>query len=253
MFQAIEQAASRRGYFAVVATCGDDPADERRATETLLDRNVDGVVLATARLDDELPASLRARDLPHVLALRTDRISPSSLGDDETGGYLATRHLIDLGHRDIAMVTGPWFTSRARDGRAGGQRALREAKLAIDDSRMLSVGYGIDDGIEAGTRLLDRADRPTAVFAANDNLALGVLTAASGLGLRIGADLSIVGYNDIPLVSRLPVPLTSVRTPFEQIASTALELLLSPREGGSDIRMALPTLIPRASTAAPAR
>ena len=82
----------------------DDPADERRATETLLDRNVDGVILATARLDDELPASLRARDIPHVLALRTDRISPSSLGDDETGGYLATRHLIDLGHRDIAVA-----------------------------------------------------------------------------------------------------------------------------------------------------
>lgn len=253
MFQAIEEAAGRRGYFAVVATCGDEPDHERRATETLLDRNVDGVMLATARLDDELPASLRARDIPHVLVLRTDRISPSSLGDDETGGYLATRHLIDLGHRDIAMVTGPWFTSSARDRRAGAERALREAGLPIDDSRMLSVGYGIDDGIQAGTRLLERADRPTAVFAANDNLAVGVLTAASGLGLRIGVDLSIVGYNDIPLVSRLPVPLSSVRTPFEQIASTALELLLSPQEGDRDIRMALPTLIPRASTAPPGR
>jgi LacI family transcriptional regulator len=118
---------------------------------------------------------------------------------------------------------------------------------------MLSVGYGIDDGIAAGERLLDRADRPSAIFAANDNLAVGVLTAASGLGLRIGADLSIVGYNDIPLVSRLPVPLTSVRTPFEQIAATALELLLAPGDGGAGIRMALPTLMPRASTAPPSR
>ena len=74
VFQAVEEASSRRGYFAVVATCGDDPADERRATETLLDRNVDGVILATARLDDELPASLRARDIPHVLALRLEII-----------------------------------------------------------------------------------------------------------------------------------------------------------------------------------
>lgn len=253
MFQAIERAAGQRGYFAVVATCGDEPEDERRATETLLDRNVDGVVLATARLDDELPASLRARDLPHVLVLRTDRISPSSLGDDETGGYLATRHLIDLGHRDIAMVTGPWFTSSARDRRAGAERALREAGIPVDDERMLSVGYGIDDGIQAGERLLDRADRPTAVFAANDNLAVGVLTAASSRGLRIGPDLSIIGYNDIPLVSRLPVPLTSVRTPFEQIAATALELLLAPGGSGSDIRLAMPTLIPRASTAHPQR
>jgi LacI family transcriptional regulator len=253
MFQAIERAAGQRGYFAVVATCGDEPEDERRATETLLDRNVDGVILATARLDDELPASLRDRDIPHVLVLRTDRISPSSLGDDETGGYLAIRHLIDLGHRDIAMVTGPWFTSSARDRRAGAERALREAGIPVDDERMLSVGYGIDDGIQAGARLLDRVDRPTAVFAANDNLALGVLTAASGLGLRIGAELSIVGYNDIPLVSRLPVPLTSVHTPFEQIAATALELLLAPDTESGGIRMALPTLMPRASTAPPAR
>lgn len=251
MFQAIEEAAGRRGYFAVVATCGDEPDDERRAAETLLDRNVDGVILATARLDDELPASLRSRGVPHVLVLRTDRVSPSSLGDDETGGYLATRHLLDLGHREIALVTGPWFTSSARDRRSGHERALREAGVAIDDERILSVGYGIDDGIRAGRLLLDRPDRPTAIFAANDNLAVGVLTAASGLGLRIGEDLSIVGYNDIPLVSRLPVPLTSVRTPFEQIAATALELLLAPTDRGPEMRHALPTLIPRDSSGPP--
>lgn len=253
MFQAIEHAAGQRGYFAVVATCGDEPEDERRATETLLDRSVDGVILATARLDDELPASLRARDVPHVLVLRTDRISPSSLGDDETGGYLATRHLIDLGHRSLGMVTGPWFTSSARDRRAGAERAMREAGIDIDERRMLSVGYGIDDGILAGRQLLEQPDPPTAIFAANDNLAVGVMSAASGLGLRIGADLSIVGYNDIPLVSRLPVPLTSVRTPFDQIAGTAMELLLTPDSPGRDIRHALPTLMPRASTARPVR
>jgi DNA-binding LacI/PurR family transcriptional regulator len=75
--------------------------------ETLLDRNVDGLILATARLDDELPRLLRKRGVAHVLVLRTDGESPSALGDDEVGGYLAVRHLVDLGHRDIAVVTGP--------------------------------------------------------------------------------------------------------------------------------------------------
>ena len=107
MFEAVERAARTRGYFAVVATSGDEPDDERRATETLLDRGVDAVILATARLGDLLPASLRDRGIPHVLVLRSDGVSPSSLGDDEMGGYLAVRHLVDLGHRDIAVVTGP--------------------------------------------------------------------------------------------------------------------------------------------------
>ncbi|MFI8632942.1 LacI family DNA-binding transcriptional regulator [Microbacterium sp. NPDC077663] len=248
MFEAIERAARQRGHFAVVATCGDDADEERRATETLLDRGVDGVVLATARIDDGLPASLRDRNVPHVLALRTDRVSPSSLGDDETGGYLAVRHLIDLGHRDIGVVTGPWFTSSGRDRRAGAERAAAEAGITLSEERILAVGYGLDHGIDAGHRLLGGADRPTAIFAANDNLALGILTVAQNRGLVPGRDLSLVGYNDIPLVAQLPVPLTSVRTPFDQIATTAIELLLTP-EPGSSMRLAMPTLIPRASTA----
>lgn len=250
MFEAVERTARRQGYFAVVATCGDDPEEERRATETLLDRNVDGLILATARLDDALPASLRERSIPHVLALRTDRISPSSLGDDEAGGYLAVRHLIDLGHRDIAVITGPWFTSSGQDRRSGAERALREAGIELPAARVFSSGYGVDDGLTAGRRLLDGADRPTAIFAANDNLAIGVVSAARSLGILPGEQLSIVGYNDIPLVSRLPTPLTSVHTPFDQIAGAAMELLLSPSPAGT-VRTALPTLIPRASTAPP--
>jgi LacI family transcriptional regulator len=249
MFEAVERTARQRGYFAVVATAGDDPEDERLATETLLDRNVDGVILATARLDDSLPASLRARGVPHVLALRTDRVSPSSLGDDEAGGYLAVRHLLDLGHTDVGIVAGPGFTSSGIDRLVGAERALAEAGRRPGEGRVISVGYGLDHGIAAGHALLDRADRPTAVFAANDNLAIGVLTVASTLGLVAGRDLSIIGYNDIPLVSKLPVPLTSVRTPFAQIASSAVDLLLASPEPADRIRRTLPTLIPRASTA----
>ncbi len=247
-FEAIERAARQRGHFAVVATCGDDPDEERRATETLLDRGVDGLILATARLDDALPESLRSRGVRHVLALRTDRVSPSSLGDDLTGGYLAMRHLLDLGHRDIGIITGPWFTSSARDRRAGAEKALTEAGIHLPEERVIAVGYGIDHGIEAGQVLLGADDPPTAIFAANDNLAVGVLSVARTLGLTPGEDLSIVGYNDIPLVSRLPVPLTSVHTPFDQIATNATELLLGPAQDPR-IRLSLPTLIPRASTA----
>lgn len=251
MFEAIERTARARGSFAVVATCGDDPVEEKRATETLLDRNVDGLILATARLDDTLPASLRERGVPHALVLRTDGVSPSALGDDEAGGYFAARHLVDLGHRDIAVITGPWFTSSARDRLAGARRALAEGGIDLSDERVISTGYGIESGHIAGREFLaETASRPTAIFAANDNLAIGVVAAASAAGLVVGRDVSVVGYNDIPLAAMLPVPLTSVRTPFDQIAASALDLL-----GGAagTLTRALPTLIPRASTAAPSR
>ena len=174
MFEALERAARTRGYFAVVATSGDEPEEERRATETLLDRGVDAVILATARLGDLLPASLRDRGIPHVLVLRSDGVSPSSLGDDEMGGYLAVRHLVDLGHRDIAVVTGPDFTSSARARLAGALRATIEAGWELPPGRVIAGGYGVDDGVAAGEALFAAGDAPTAVFAANDNIALGV-------------------------------------------------------------------------------
>jgi LacI family transcriptional regulator len=209
---------------------------------------VDGVILATARLDDQLPASLRDRGVPHSLVLRTDGASPAALGDDEAGGYFAVRHLIDLGHREIAVVTGPWFTSSARSRLAGARRAFDEAGLVLPERRVVSTGYGIESGNAAGVRLLEAGGRPTAVFAANDNLAIGIVSAAAAAGLVVGREISIVGYNDIPLARMLPVPLTSVRTPFDQIAVSALEVMGAP---SGTVTRALPTLIPRASTASP--
>jgi len=252
LFEELERAAADRGYFAMVATSGDDPDDERRTAETLLDRNVDGLILATARLDDDLPRRLRERGVTHALVLRTDGVSPSSLGDDEVGGYLAVRHLIDLGHRDIAVVTGPSFTSSGVARLAGAQKALKEAHIAAPEEWLIAAGYGIENGFAAGESLLREATgkHPTAVFAANDNIAMGVIAAAHRFDITVGQDLALVGYNDTPLSARLPTPLTSVRVPLNQIASTAIDLIVNPgRE--PHIRKAMPTLIPRESSGSP--
>jgi LacI family transcriptional regulator len=252
MFEELERAASSRGYFAMVATSGDDPEDERGAAETLLDRNVDGLILATARLDDELPRLLRERRVAHALVLRTDGVSPSALGDDEVGGYLAVRHLIDLGHRNIAIVTGPTFTSTGTARLAGARRALGEAGVEPREEWLIAAGYGIEDGYTAGETLLGgtQQTRPTAIFAANDNIAMGVMAAAHHNGIAIPDDLALVGYNDTPLSARLPTPLSSVRVPLDQIAATAIELIVNP---GTEplIRRSMPTLIPRQSSGKP--
>lgn len=251
MYEAISRAAHRMGYFTIVASSGDDPQEEKKAAESLLDRRVDGIILATSRLDDELPSELRQQDIAHTLVLRTDGVSRSSLGDDEQGGYLATRHLIDLGHREIGLVAGPSFTSSARDRQLGYRRALKEAGLPCHEKWICESGFGIESGEEAGMQLLSGKERPTAIFAVNDNLAIGVMAAAHRLSLVIPRDLSLVGYNDIPLVSRLPVPLTSVRVPFDYIAMRAMELLLTPTAPGEVIQCTLPTLMPRESSAPP--
>lgn len=254
MFEELERAASARGYFAMVATSGDDPDDERRAAETLLDRNVDGLILATARLDDELPRLLRERGVAHALVLRTDGVSPSSLGDDEVGGYLAVRHLIDLGHQDIAVVTGPSFTSTAIARLAGARRALVEANIASPENWLVAAGYGIENGFSAAEMLLNERGekRPTAIFAANDNIALGIIAAAQRSRLAIGRDLALVGYNDTPLSARLPTPLTSVRVPLDQIAANAIDLIVDPNKEPR-VRKSMPTLIPRESSGPPKR
>lgn len=252
LYEAIARACSRTGRFAIVATTEDDVAAERAAAESLLNRGVDGLILATTRDGDDLPERLTARGVPYVLALRTDGQSLSSLGDDELGGYLATRHLIDLGHRRIGIIAGPSYASNSRGRVVGYRRALDEAGIPIASDRIVESTFGIDSGAEAIAALMALADRPTAVFAINDNTAIGALSALTNMGLSVPGDVSLIGYNDIPIVSRLPTPLTTMRVPFDQIATAALDLLAEgPASGGGHLRLTAPTLIPRRSTSAP--
>ncbi len=248
LYEEIAAAAGSRGMFAIVATTEDKPDTERLAVQTLVRRRVDGLILTTARL-----GTPTARDVPHALALRTDGIGPAAVGDDRLGAHLAVRHLLDLGHRRIGLVGGPGYASSARERLAGYREALDQAGIGFDDRLVAGDAFSIESGEIAGRDLLDRADRPTAIFAVNDNTAIGVMAAAHALGLRVPEDLSIVGYNDIPIVSRLPVPLTTVRVPFGQIAAGALELLTEASRGEQPRTLvATPTLIPRRSTG-PAR
>lgn len=252
IYEAVFRAAERKGYFAIVATSGDDPKEEQSAAESLLDRRVDGLILATSRLDDQLPAQLRERNIAHALILRTDGVSRSAIGDDEQGGYMATRHLIDLGHRDIGLLAGPNFASSALNRVRGFRRAMNEAGIAIRSEWIRESGFGIESGEAEGLVLLAGARQPSAVFAVNDDLAIGVMAAAHRIGIAIGRELSLVGYNDIPLAARLPIPLTSVHIPFDHLASIAVDLLLASAEPVDPIRQVMPSLIPRASTMPPA-
>lgn len=249
LYESLQRAAARQGHFAIVATTDDTPEAARCAAETLLRRGVDGLVLSTARADDPFIAELSDRDVPYVLALRTDGRSLSSVGDDVLGGYLATRHLIDLGHRRIGLIAGPSYASSAVGRMEGYKNALLEAGIDIDPDLVVESTFGIESGGDAAKKMMNTSDRPTAIFAVNDNTAIGALAALNELGLSVPEDISLVGYNDIPIVSKLPTPLTSVHVPFDQIATEALNLLLAEDETPPDpIRRFMPSLMPRKST-----
>jgi LacI family transcriptional regulator len=250
LYEALAKACGKSGRFAIVATTDDKPKADRLAAESLLRRGVDGLILSTARRDDDFSDELVARGIPFVLALRTDGHSLSSIGDDKLGGYLATRHLLDLGHRRIGVIAGPSYASSSLGRVEGYRQALEEAGLPVCLDCIVPSTFGIDAGAEAVEHLMGLEDRPTAIFAVNDNTAIGALSGLSRLGLSVPEDVSVVGYNDIPIVSHLPTPLTTLRVPFEQIASNALDLLSSGAASVDDrIRISAPTLIPRKSSA----
>ncbi|WP_018700560.1 LacI family DNA-binding transcriptional regulator [Amorphus coralli] len=249
LYEAIARACGRTGQFAIVATTNDNPDAGREAADTLLSRGVDGLILSTTRMDDDFPSQLDQRGVNYVLTLRTDGQSPASVGDDHLGGYLATRHLLDLGHRHIGLIAGPSYASSSANRVAGYRQAMTEAGVEIEPDWIVKSTFGMDAGGDAAHRLMELNRRPTAIFAVNDNTAIGALSALSQMGLSVPNDISLVGYNDIPLVSRLPTPLTSVRVPFDQIATSALELLeLGAGRRGDRLRVATPSLIPRQST-----
>ncbi len=252
LYEALARACARSGRFAIVATTDDAPRADRAAALSLLQRGVDGLVLSTAREGDDFAQELADRGVPYVLALRSDGRSLASVGDDRLGGYLATRHLLDLGHRRIGIIAGPSYASSSRGRLAGYRQAVQEAGLEEDPALIVESTFGIDSGSEAAEALMRLERPPSALFAVNDNTAIGALSTLARLGLSVPGDVSLVGYNDIPVVSRLSTPLTSVRVPFDQIATSALELMTQgPDASGERIRIAAPTLIPRRSTGAP--
>jgi len=250
LFEALSKAAAHNGQFAIVATTDDNPDAGRAAAGALIRRGVDGLVLSTARIDDHFTDELRSQGLPYVLALRHNGQSSAAIGDDQLGGYLATRHLLDLGHRQIGLITGPDYATSALGRRDGYCKALAEAGVSLCKDWIVPSTFSIESGEIAAQTLLALKNRPSAIFAVNDNTAIGALSAIARAGLSVPHDISLVGYNDIPIVSRLPVPLTTVKVPFEHIAEMALQLLNSAQSRDNLIRVATPSLIPRKSTAA---
>jgi LacI family transcriptional regulator len=249
----ITETLSAEGYAPIVADAGNAPSQQISFVETLLSQRVDGLILATVSQDDELVGFCIHRGLPVILVNRSearDRVS-SVVSDDDLGMRLAVDHLAGLGHRRIAHVAGPLSTSTGslrRDGFAramshhGWRGVVREA-----------TGYTREAGARAAASLLDDESGITAIVAANDLLALGVLDVLKERGLRCPDDISLVGHNDMPLMDVVSPPLTTIRIEHREMGQIAAKMLVETiKRGSNEVRHVVlrPELVVRRSTQA---
>ncbi|MFJ3669745.1 LacI family DNA-binding transcriptional regulator [Streptomyces sp. NPDC090106] len=225
-----ERAARAAGIGVMVCNSAQNPKEEAEYLSLFAEQRVRGVLLTPTDVSGANITAFRRHGIPFVLVDRVaERVDGCSVSvDDVAGGGLAARHLLDGGHTSIAYVSGPPELNQVRDRRTGVLNALAEAGLAPDTLRELPTErLDVAAGRDAGARLLGLADRPTAVFCANDLLALGVLQALYAAGVRVPDDMAIVGYDDIEFAAAAAVPLTSVRQPAVTLGAMAAELLLA--------------------------
>ena len=242
------------GYVALIGNTDGDEVRERRVYEQLRARHVDGYALATARLRDPLLADAARSGLPVVLMNRiaADDSFPSVTVDNDAGVRLVVDHLLALGHRDIACIAGPQDVSTGLGRYHGFRSAMTDAGLAVPDGRVaFARAFSIEEGYRCARELLAAADRCTAVAAGNDMLAVGCYLALDEAGLSCPADISVVGFNDMPFIDMLRPPLTTVAFSHYQVGACAAELLIERLNGSGGqpkVIYVVPELIIRGST-----
>jgi LacI family transcriptional regulator len=250
IYEGIDSRATERGYNTFVSNTNDDPLRRREKLHDLLLRRVEGVVLGDARLDgDELVGILSKRGVPYVLVNRRLRGHPSVTTDDVLGGRLAASHLLELGHENVGIIAGPSYVSTCAERTHGFVSQFRSAGMGLDEGRIINSGTDAVGGYEAGSTLLAGNPDLTAIFAINDFAAIGAMGAVREFGKVPGRDVAVVGYNDVPLSSYLPVPLTSISSPMFQMGQEAMTLLFDLMAGREAKSILLtPHLVARAST-----
>lgn len=220
-------------------------------------RRPSGVIAVFSELTNEQAQQLAGRSIHTVLVDPTGEPGhafPSVGAGNWNGGLLATRHLLTLGHRRIAVITGPAGVLSSRARLDGYRAALDSAGVPVDPALVREGDFVTDSGLTRTRDLLRLADPPTAIFAGNDLTAIGVYQAANEAGLRIPEDLSVVGFDDLPTAQWAIPPLTTVRQPLRDMGAAAATMVVTLAQGTPlpHERLEMTTnLVVRASTAAP--
>lgn len=230
------QACRERGHHVLVdeAYTMADLANPNYITKRFFETGVHAVMLAPPLSEiDEVVSNIERSGIDLVCIGVEDqgrRLCVSM--DDKAASRELTQHLIDLGHRDIAIIHGPPDHKRASKERLEGfKSAMSKNGLAINEKHVAAGDFTMLSGMAAARKILDQQDRPTAIFACNDDMAIGAIHAVYQFGLRIPDDISVVGFDDIAMATSIWPPLTTVRQPIRQMAIAAIDLLEKQRNG----------------------
>ncbi|WP_092972907.1 substrate-binding domain-containing protein [Actinopolyspora lacussalsi] len=234
MSRGAERAAREHGLGVMMCHSAQDSEAESLYLSMFAEQRVRGVLVTPADTTGANLLAFRRHGIPYVFVDRVvDSDDACSVSvDDVAGGELAVRHLVENGHERVAYISGPSNLAQCTDRLVGARRAIEAGGLGPESLTVLETAkLDVASGRDAGARLLGLRPRPTAVFCANDLLALGLLQAMFDAGVRVPEDVALVGYDDIEFAAAAAVPLTSVRQPAERMGSTAAELLLGETEG----------------------
>lgn len=249
----VERQCYRQGYTLFLCNTEGDVERMEANLDALEEKRVDGLLLLCSEVNDDIINLLEAeRSVPIVVfdwgpeSHNVDRIYDNSM----LGGAIATRYLIEKGHTRIGCITGPLERRSAEERLDGYRQAMEEAGLSIRFDWIIQGDYSCEGGVAAIQQFLSLPERPDAIFASNDMMALGVISEAARQGLRIPDDLSVIGYDDIYISRYTAPPLTTIHQPKMRIAAQAVDTLIerldTQRQKGKMIIIE-PTLIERES------
>jgi DNA-binding LacI/PurR family transcriptional regulator len=245
--QAVENTASDHGYTVILSSSNAEPDREIAAVEMLRSKRVDGVVVTSSRVGALYQDHLDRLGVPVVLlnshSAESGPYTFSITVNNRHGGCLATEHLIRLGHRRIAYITGLADHSDDLERLAGYRQALTEARIAFDPALVIPGTGGTEGGERALPKLVAMDESPSAVFCYNDMTAIGLLRAARQADLSIPRDLAVVGFDDIPFASYVHPSLTTVAQPKAEMGRQAMQMVLDLMEAEDPIELAASNVV----------
>lgn len=250
-----EAVLAESGYSVLIGNPGYETFPAESVVAAMLDRQVDGLLIAAVSRRDPSVAAAAERGVPAALVNRTldDESVPAVVGDDHLGIGLAVRHLAELGHRRIGHVAGPSWLSTGHGRREAFLEWMEAGGLPVEPGQVEEADwFQVEPGYRACLALLGRNPDLTAIVAGNDLLGLGCYRAIRAAGLQPGWDVSVTGYNDMPLLEMMQPAMTAVRVPYREMGGRAGSMLLSLMSGQPPPAAAVrlkPTLEIRASTA----
>ena len=260
LVHAVERAASSAGYSVLLCNSDEDLEREQQHLELLRSQRVDGIILAaTGHPSRSRAAALGQLRVPVVLVDRAfnEFGLDAVMLDNRRAALEATRHILSFGHRRVAMLSGPVAMSTGAERLQGYREALLEAGLPYDDSLVRDAGFREERAYEAARELLSAPERPSAVFAANNLIAIGLMRAIADLELQCPQDVSVVSIDDFAWASAFRPRLSTVAQPVAAMGETAMQMLLGRIRGDApaapQLAVMAPTLMARDSCSPPVR